>query len=206
MNNNEVFNQLEALRRNLFERILNDIRKHAGSTGSLGRLQPGQYSDLIDWYGVFEGTIVSQYQELQGRGMVFRFTDADPYKSSQDMFRDVERYACLNVFRGDGPPVGHPMHGDANLYFRGVHDIIGHYENRYGFGPGGELAAFARHAQTMSSKSLVPLYLETISQQAEYWTRTRPDFPPQRTYMPDEGLVDETLRLGRDYRRVYASV
>lgn len=100
------------------------------------------------------------------------FTDADPYRTSQELFDDVRARGAMRVYTGSDLPVNHPMAciyvagRPLNLIFRAIHDAI-HCDTRASFGPAGELRAFQEHAARLTTwDSVRALATETLGQNA----------------------------------------
>ena len=94
---------------------------------------------------------------------------AGEYGSPNDMVRDVVGNGNLNVFSGGDPHEFlsriDPATGlSQNEMFRAAHDYHGHVVPGSMFGPKGEEAAFAAHAQTLDPLSIPALLSETRGQ------------------------------------------
>jgi hypothetical protein len=99
------------------------------------------------------------------------------YGSPNDMMRDVLAKGNLNVFSGGEPHEFlskiDPATGlSQNEMFRAVHDYMGHVVPGSMFGPQGEEAAYAAHAQTLDPLSLPALLSETRGQNS--WVNYSP--------------------------------
>lgn len=139
---------------------------------------------MLHSYATMKHTVRRQYQALIRSGLQVEWIDGDAYGTSDEMFADVEN-GTLKVRRTIGERYQdlrelHPMaqvalSGDSqtapvlyNDLFRAVHDVIGHYAGRFGFGPSGEESAWLAHRATMTREALRALWCETRGQNT--WT------------------------------------
>jgi hypothetical protein len=129
------------------------------------------------------------------------FTSTDPYKSSQEMFDDVDNNNHLKVFTGGDP---NPLLGtkDAigislNDKFRAVHDYYGHSMVRHQFGPSGEENAWIEHSKMFSPEAQRAMTTETRGQNSwfNFSSQNAGKKPSERSFaeqkvgiLPDEFL------------------
>lgn len=121
-------------------------------------------AEVIKTYNQFKRELIAQYRELK-KYIRFEFVDSDPYKTSSEMFEDIEQNKRLKVFTGGA--CHHNMRG-TNKIFRAVHDIFGHYINYNSFSPNGEYKAYNHHKQMFSPLARQGLFTESIAQVCFY--------------------------------------
>lgn len=136
-------------------------------------------------YKALADEVVAQYDHMIKDGFTpERFEgDGEPYSSSRELITDVAEnnhlwfFATDNGFGSSGIPNNHPLLADsgrkldgrpllANDVFRIVHDLYGHSQNGYQFGPVGEFNAYKEHAAMLSDKAQSALAAETLAQNA----------------------------------------
>ena len=91
------------------------------------------------------------------------------YKSSKELFEDIDKRGHMFVYRGGDP---HDFLGQTdpdtglsyNEMFRAVHDYFGHAVHRNQFGPIGEETAWAAHSRMFSPLARVAMSSETRGQ------------------------------------------
>lgn len=91
------------------------------------------------------------------------------YKSSKQLFEDIDKRNHMFVYRGGDP---HDFLGQIdpdtglsyNEMFRAVHDYFGHAVHRNQFGPVGEETAWAAHSRMFSPLARVAMSSETRGQ------------------------------------------
>ena len=123
---------------------------------------------VAEAYSVLKLELLRQYHSLP---IEVEHVEHNPYRSSFEMFYDVDFNRRLQVLLTTDMPKEHPL-GDSNcgtglLYndlFRAVHDYYGHYVGRFGFGPVGEENAFRAHARMFSPLAVRALATETRGQ------------------------------------------
>lgn len=82
--------------------------------------------------------------------------DGQPYANSHAMRKDVFENKHLYVFQGGDP---HPLITPEQIYkIRAVHDLYGHAQTGFEFGPRGEQNAARAHAQ-MYSEAAIPAHM-----------------------------------------------
>jgi hypothetical protein len=122
-------------------------------------------------YRTLCGELWTQYQDMI-RTINVVFTTEDPYRTSGEMFTDVELFGNLRVYNRVHLPCGHPMAWQApngqtfNSIFRAVHDGLAHAPIRASFSAAGELAAFRRHYAMLSPLAGHAVATETLGQNA----------------------------------------
>jgi len=105
-------------------------------------------------------------------GVKVEFVDADPYKTSREMFADVSK-GTLKVLR-TASTGSHPFFTDEqNDKFRAVHDYFGHAATGRGFGQDGEESAWVHHSQMFTETARGALTTETRGQNSFYNTRNK---------------------------------
>ena len=103
-------------------------------------------------------------------GIKVEFVDADPYKTSREMFADASK-GTLKVLR-TASTGSHPFFSDEqNDKFRAVHDFFGHAATGRGFGQDGEESAWVHHSQMFTETARGALTTETRGQNSWYNTR-----------------------------------
>lgn len=116
-------------------------------------------------YGALGSEVSEQYKALP---IKIEFTKDDPYKTSEEMFNDVEQNGKLKVFTGGEkhPLLGAPDENgiSANDKFRAVHDYYGHVMFGHKFGPSGEENAWVEHSKMFSPEAQKALTTETRGQ------------------------------------------
>ena len=116
--------------------------------------------DTIKAYNQFKRELISQYRLIK-KYIKIEFTDIDPYKTSQEMFNDINENKRLKVFTGGEH---HRNMKSINKIFRAVHDIFGHYINYNSFSPNGEYKAYKHHCQMFSPLASQALFTESMAQ------------------------------------------
>jgi len=122
---------------------------------------------VIRAWRAFADETRQQYEMLQQAGIKFDFSEADPYKNSAEMIRDVAENGRLRVFRTapPGAPQVHPLlTNEENDMFRAVHDFFGHAGYGYQFGPKGEENAFRVHSAMYTPEARRAMATETRGQ------------------------------------------
>lgn len=179
---------------------------HSGRTGLVGGSGPGftpgatRHDDLTQIalihaaaqhapnepatkaaYNALKSQVMSQYKDIQARGIKFDYSKQDPYTSSKAMSDDVKNNHHLSVYDTPTGVANHPLDAMSpvgksyNTIFRGVHDVLGHADPGNQFGPKGELAAFQAHAKMFTDAALPALASETLAQNA--WVNYGPHNP-----------------------------
>ena len=89
------------------------------------------------------------------------FVSYDAYKTSKEMFADIDENNTLKIWSGGEP---HELMADVNLKFRAIHDYFGHYVGRNNFSYKGETEAYKTHSAMFSPLANKALFTETIGQ------------------------------------------
>lgn len=163
---------------------------------------------------------LAQYQIIKESGLVIEMITEDmenPYPNgSSDMFADIQNghlwFFPTDSGFGDGSISDNPLlekTGEkidgyelrANDVFRIVHDIFGHAQHGFGFGPNGEESAYQAHRQMYSELAGKALATETRGQNS--WVNFGPygeanrknpaktKYADQKTgLLPDEAIND----------------
>jgi len=104
------------------------------------------------------------------------FTDADPYKSSKALRRDIEQNSRLKVWTGAS---NHPIFTEEqNWKFRAIHDYMTHATGKHPFSLRGEIGAYNRHVKTIPVEGRLALFTEVIGQVSTYFETS--SHPPQK--------------------------
>lgn len=115
-------------------------------------------------YRQFKRELIAQYRIIK-KYIKIEFVESDPYKTSLEMFNDINENKRLKVFTGGEY---HPNLKGINKIFRAVHDVFGHYINYNNFAPSGEYRAYKHHQQMFSPLASVALFTESIGQVCYY--------------------------------------
>lgn len=92
------------------------------------------------------------------------FTEDDPYKSAEELFKALDDGEDLYVFSGGSSPDG--MTDIQNLKGRAVHDYFGHYQNRCDFSPEGEFTKWFNQKEDAPDGLEDLLFSEVVGQVA----------------------------------------
>ncbi len=87
-----------------------------------------------------------------------------PYKDSPAMMDDILQNKHIWVY--DGGEDHKLLTRRENFMFRAVHDVIGHAQFGFAFGPRGEYNAFQEHCKLFSPLARIALASETVGQNA----------------------------------------
>lgn len=156
-------------------------------------------------YAAFCRETVRQYHFLVGRGefgglgVTVRIVDEDPYPDFVSLLADL-RDRRLLVFASAASGNPHPYLSDGeNDIFRAVHDAFGHGATGRGFDPGGEEAAWFKHAVMYPPLARRALTTETRGQNcAQLLHCTDGCFPEQKAVLLPRWFSDaRSVRLGR---------
>ncbi len=97
-----------------------------------------------------------------------KFVTVDPYKTSKELFRDIQQNTFKVFTGGNRHPI---MSKQENAVFRAVHDYYGHYAggtcNSFSFK--GEVKAYKIHRQMFSWGASFVLRSETFFQACYYF-------------------------------------
>jgi len=127
--------------------------------------------EAVDEFQTLAREVNSQFDFMTKKlGVRVQFVKNDPYKSSKEMFKDVDK-GVLKVLSTESTG-GHPVFSnEQNDKFRAVHDFFGHAATGRGFGQDGEEAAWVHHSQMFTPKARLALTTETRGQNSWYNTR-----------------------------------
>lgn len=124
--------------------------------------------EVREAYRVFAAECAAQFERIPVKVV---FTGDDPYKTSKEMFSDIDN-GVMRVFTGGA---SHPLlSATENSVFRAVHDYFGHYLNRAGFNVDGEMRAYRAHRRMFTPCARRALKTETIGQVAVYFFGSKP--------------------------------
>ncbi len=112
-------------------------------------------------YAQFMKEVKAQYRLLQAMGVTVEFTATDPYRTSKEMFNDIDVNWKLKVFTGGET---HQTLGIDNFLFRAIHDYFGHYISRANFSANGEETAWENHSKMFSPLARRAMTCETRGQ------------------------------------------
>ena len=127
------------------------------------------YDDLLEKsYLQLAKEVKSQFDALPVSMSYYRGGEG-AYKSSKELFEDIDKRGHMFVYRGGDP---HDFLGQTdpdtglsyNEMFRAVHDYFGHAVHRNQFGPAGEEVAWAAHSQMFTPLARIAMSSETRGQ------------------------------------------
>lgn len=143
-----------------YERVMPDV---------LQKAKVKNYDDLLEKsYLQLAKEVKSQFDSLPISMSYYRGGEGS-YKSSKELFEDIDKRGHMFVYRGGEP---HDFLGQTdpdtglsyNEMFRAVHDYFGHAVHRNQFGPVGEETAWAAHSQMFSPLARIAMSSETRGQ------------------------------------------
>jgi hypothetical protein len=143
-----------------YERVMPDVLQQA---------KVKNYDDLLEKsYLQLAKEVKSQFDALPVAMSYYRGGEG-AYKSSKELFEDIDKRGHMFVYRGGDP---HDFLGQTdpdtglsyNEMFRAVHDYFGHAVHRNQFGPVGEETAWAAHSQMFSPLARIAMSSETRGQ------------------------------------------
>jgi len=143
-----------------YERVMPDV---------LQKAKIKSYDDLLEKsYFQLAKEVKSQFDALPISMSYYRGSEGG-YKSSKELFADIDKRGHMFVYRGGDP---HDFLGKIdpdtglsyNEMFRAVHDYFGHAVHRNQFGPVGEETAWAAHSQMFSPLARIAMSSETRGQ------------------------------------------
>ena len=163
-------------------------------------------------YDALKDETLDQWRELEKQGYTMEPSKEDPYKSYEEMAKDVKDNKRIKVWTGGEPPADHPMSAiepasglTYNTIFRAVHDIMGHTAGDNDFSELGEENAWKRHAQSYSDRALPAMTTETKGQTSTFFNSERvrnggkPDFPEQKAnLLPEEFYKGEPKQVTKN--------
>lgn len=124
-------------------------------------------------YEAAKNEIDSQWKHLEANGYTMEpwTGEGQPYKNSAEMAADVRDNKHVYFFKGGDIPADHPLAEvnpelgiSYNDQLRAVHDVFGHAERGYQFGPRGEDWAYKRHLAMFSPEARPAVAAETRAQ------------------------------------------
>jgi hypothetical protein len=127
------------------------------------------YDDLLEKsYLQLAKEVKTQFDALPISMSYYRGAEG-AYKSSKELFEDIDKRGHMFVYRGGDP---HDFLGQIdpdtklsyNEMFRAVHDYFGHATHRNQFGPIGEETAWAAHSAMLSPLARIAMSSETRGQ------------------------------------------
>lgn len=127
------------------------------------------YDDLLEKsYLQLAKEVKAQFDALPISMSYYRGAEG-AYKSSKELFEDIDKRGHMFVYRGGDP---HDFLGQIdpdtglsyNEMFRAVHDYFGHAVHRNQFGPIGEETAWAAHSAMLSPLARIAMSSETRGQ------------------------------------------
>ncbi|MGA1271341.1 MAG: hypothetical protein ACO3V7_07265 [Burkholderiaceae bacterium] len=143
-----------------YDRVMPDV---------LQKAKVKSYDDLLEKsYLQLAKEVKSQFDSLPISMSYYRGGEGN-YKSSKEMFEDIDKRGHMFVYQGGEP---HDFLGSVdpdtglsyNEMFRAVHDYFGHAVHRNQFGPVGEETAWAAHSQMFSPLARIAMSSETRGQ------------------------------------------
>lgn len=127
------------------------------------------YDDLLEKsYVQLAKEVKAQFDVMPVSMSYYRGSEGS-YKSSKELFEDIDKRGHMFVYRGGDP---HDFLGQVdpdtgltyNEMFRAVHDYFGHAVHKNQFGPAGEEVAWAAHSQMFSPLARIAMSSETRGQ------------------------------------------
>lgn len=154
-----------------------DYQKTVANRARAGRIAdaydelPTVQEEAFPAYQALATEVEAQFEYMtKTMGIKVEFVDADPYKTSREMFADASQ-GVLKVLR-TASTGSHPFFSDEqNDKFRAVHDFFGHAATGRGFGQDGEESAWVHHSQMFTETARGALTTETRGQNSWYNTR-----------------------------------
>jgi hypothetical protein len=154
-----------------------DYQKTVANRARAGRIAdaydelPTVQEEAFPAYEALATEVEAQFEYMtKTMGIKVEFVDADPYKTSREMFADASQ-GVLKVLR-TASTGSHPFFSDEqNDKFRAVHDFFGHAATGRGFGQDGEESAWVHHSQMFTETARGALTTETRGQNSWYNTR-----------------------------------
>ena len=122
---------------------------------------PDYDPEAMSAYKQFRKEVKAQYKVLKAMGLKMEFVAKDPYRTSKEMFQDIDANWRLKVFTGGDHH--QTLHFD-NFLFRAIHDYFGHYISRANFTADGEETAWENHSKMFSPLARRAMTSETRGQ------------------------------------------
>jgi len=133
---------------------------------------------------------VNRFFKLIQSKVRVEFVSGDPYKSSEQMQREVAKTKVFKVMKEHSQ---HPFFTEEeNWKFRAVHDWFSHILAKQPFGQRAEIQAYNTHAKMFPAAALPALFTEIVGQSC--YNTSRGGFPIQKV----------ALLPGFDYRNLGA--
>jgi len=138
------------------------------------------------------------YPQILGKGIDVQFVNNDPYRTRDEMAKDVNDNKILKVSTlfNDHPVLSE----EQNLKFRAVHDYYTHIVCNQDFGLRGELKAYNTHARLAPRAALPALFTEVVGQACYAIARGQVD--EKGDFIPAFGEQKVCRLEGFDYRNV----
>lgn len=146
-------------------------------------------ADVARAYAAMRAEIARQWHWAIAHGYTFEpwTRDGQPYANSAEMRADVAEHCHLWFFTGGDIPRDHWLAAPCattgytfNDMLRAIHDLYGHAQGGFDFGPRGEENAYREHRKMFSAAALPALTSETRGQNS--WVNFGPfkDVPAAR--------------------------
>jgi ADP-ribosyltransferase-like protein len=138
-------------------------------------------------------------------GIKFDFTKDDPYKSAEEMQKDVRENHHLSTFT-EGTPLAkdHPLAevepttGQTyNNIFRATHDIFGHSAGGHDFSEAGEENAYRAHKQMYSPEAVPAVQNETQGQANHYFNNERARNGAEKVFPEQKATIIHSPEVGQ---------
>lgn len=177
--------------------VLPNYNSYAHKVAEAYLARPKFEAEYVESWKALMVNLKTMYKRLQSQ-LRFEFTEIDPYRSMEDMRKDVQQTRVLKIYTGHS---NHPVWTEEeNHIFRAVHDALGHlagYKKGRGhrFDLRGELGVYNRQMKVVSPKAHTALFTELVGQVCTGIVKG--GFPPQKVcklhgfdYV-QVGLIDE---------------
>jgi GNAT superfamily N-acetyltransferase len=160
---------------------------------------PTVQEEAFPAYTALATEVEAQFEYMtKTMGVKVEFVDADPYKTSREMFADVSK-GTLKVLK-TASTGSHPFFtDDQNDKFRAVHDFFGHAATGRGFGQDGEESAWVHHSQMFTETARGALTTETRGQNSFYNTRNQ-GFAEQKVALLPKEFWEVPKTFEKQYR------
>jgi hypothetical protein len=177
-------------------------RERASKIADIYETLPKLDRDAIDEYESLSTEVEEQFDFMTKElGIKIEFVKDDPYKNSQEMFKDANT-GSLKVLSTESTGA-HPLFSnEQNDKFRAVHDYFGHAATGRGFGQDGEEAAWVHHSQMFTDKARAALTTETRGQNSFYNNRGK-QFADQKVALLPEEFWKVPVSFAKNYSIIY---